>query len=317
MSSKRWLLTFFATALLVLGPLAAFNYWIDPDALWATETIPLRPIEGVCQYENRRVAWRKNGGEMLIMGSSRAVFLDWPRAIEGGRVQVLAFGDATLARQAAWWPKIIARGEAKRIYLGLDFLGVMRGWDDERSRLEDEWAPRMRSLFHYRRTRDSWLLLKRPDHWQASIDGVVDLRTGHMIWHRPERSARVDERSLDFFARRAQLIAADPGDAPARARTALDAMVAQAGAAGMEVVLFINPVANRYLEMLKTEGLWDDVVAWKADLVARHGAIDLMREWPEEMQGWFFDPAHLGFEYSAWMWEKLGIEATAQSKEVE
>lgn len=309
MSSKRWLLTMLGAALLVLGPVAGFNYWADPDGRWATETFPLRDLNEASAFHHRYASWRRHGGEVLIMGSSRVVFLEWPREIDGMRVQVLAFGDATLAQQVAWWPEILARGEVRRIYLGLDFLGAMRGWDERRAWFEEEWGPRMRSLFYYRRTRESWKLATRPDNWHEFIEGVVDLRTGHTVWHRALRSELFDQRSLDFFEQRARQIDSRTAQAnTARARSELDHLLAQAEAAGVEVVLFINPVANAYLEMLKATGVMEAVETWKADLVARHGAIDLMQEWPEEMQAWFFDPAHLDFAFSNRVWEALGIK---------
>lgn len=309
MSSNRWIGVTFGVALLILVPVAGFNYWADPDGWWATETFRLRSVTTGSTIEHRRSAWRRHGGEVLILGSSRVVFLDWPRSIVGRRVQVLAFGDATLAQQADWWPEIIARGEARRIYLGLDYVGAMQGWEDDRSWLASAWTPRMRALFHYSRSLKSWQLFMRPENWTNLVEGVVDLRTGHTLWHRAQRDALNDERSLRFFRLRVtELNSGNRHVMAARARAALDSMLNQAATAGIEVVLFINPVSNRYLDMLKAENCWDEVLAWKADLVARHGAIDLMREWPEEMQDWFFDPAHLDFAHSRWMWEQLGID---------
>lgn len=318
MCSKRWILSFLATVLLVLGPVGAFNYWVDREGIWATETYRWRDLDEGISRQKKYGAWRRHGGEVLIMGSSRVAFLDWPKVIDGGQVQVIAYGEANLAEQALWWREILARGGVRKIFLGLDYTGMMRGWDKQPPRLAEAAADKLRSLFHYRHTLRSIELPARPPDWQDHVRGVFDLRTGHVLWHKMTSNPEKDLISLAFFRSLvAELPVIHASDAPTKARLELAAMLTQAEKAGVEVVVFINPVTNRYFSLFEEFEVWDEVMSWKQEMVARHGAIDLMQEWPEEMQDWFFDPAHLDFAHSRWMWAQLGIDERGSTNESE
>lgn len=293
---------------LVLVVTGAFNYGTDPTGRWGTRVFSLRDMKGIGAPEFKLGGFRRSDSTVVVMGSSRVVFLEWPEQIEGEPIHVLAFGDANLTQMAEQLRVALATGRVKRLYLGLDFLGGVRGLDERPRRWMERRVADLNSWWHYRTTIMSLGLWRRPADWAEKADQLVDMRTGRTLRNRRILAEGYDELVLDFYRSRigeVRGILAEEG--VERATALLAGLVAEAEVAGVEVRLFINPVSNRLIEVFREEGVWEQVLGWKVATAQLAPTVDLLQEWPEEMQAWFCDPAHLDFEHSRWVWERLGI----------
>lgn len=310
MSSSRWLSLTLGAGFLVLTSLALFNVWADPTGRWRTGTFPLRDGETALTKAHRLGGFYSSNATVLIMGSSRVALLNWPRTINGQSTQVIATLDASMADQLDLFSSVVGSDRVKCIYLGLDFMGFVHGLEIVPERRIEKVAKAAESLFHYRNTIDSWKLVTRPDDWSEPLRSIVDWRTGHMLRHTTAYDFTHAEKVLAFYRGRiAAAKASEHGLTLTPGLDCLDEVLQVAKEHGIEVRLFFNPISNQLISVYREEGVWELLLLWKTEVQARHPAVDLLREWPEEMQSWFSDPAHVKNQYSPWVMDNLGLNS--------
>lgn len=307
MSSSRWLFTTLGLVAAVLVMAAGFNGWADPTGRWGTGTFPLRIGGEAASREHKLGGYRASGAPVVVMGSSRVALLDWPATLHGRPAYILAFGDATMSDQAEVLREIVPAGTVRQVYLGLDFLGFLRKPAPPPGPVQVA-AAALQSLWDIRVTQASWQLWRRAPDWVDHASQLMDLRTGQMLRYAVEFDAGHSRRVLDLYRGRIAESRPPPGDlALAPGFEALDDFLRVAAAHGIEVKLFFNPIAADLIALYREEGLWSALGEWKVLVQRRHPAVDLLQEWPAGMQPWFFDPAHVKHDHSAWVLDALGI----------
>ena len=271
--------------LIFVVAVAAFNYLLNPYGAWRTSTVD--PIFRRVDRERITTPYllRTARPTTLLIGTSRVFFGIPVEQGWRGQVQNAALSGASLSETSAELDLAMENPQLTRVVWGLDFFAFDGASLDQmdpitRRRLDgDTGALISDTLLSFDAFQDSRQLLSRALSGRRKLPAQ---RLGPVPWTPDEirmmlassGQKGLDRESLaqDVFQVSHYLPDYSGYRFEQRQLAACQRIIGRLRARGLRLILFLPPLSEYELELIRQTGHWPDFMLWKTKLAAAAGA---------------------------------------------
>lgn len=278
MKRRLVLMLAIAAALILCG--AGANYLLNPYGIWSTRLID--PVFRKPKDEHLALPYAIRGPELstLLVGTSRVVF--------GMRIDSLAANGfvnagiraASIRESCAIIDAALANPHLKRIVWGVDFFQFNRAWDPANPEFDWRMNGGLGPIVG-----DTLLSLAALDNGIADLKRMVRGRARLPDSARAEVPWPTEVICRDYASERGRGLVKTPAAAIVRQIsvnmpnyqnfqfsdqfwTMFCDTIERAQRRGVDVIMFIAPMSEYELEVIRRAGDWDEFEAWKRRLVS-------------------------------------------------